>query len=626
MVRFWEKVDKRGPDDCWPWLAGKSGGYGNFHPTQKSGIVASRYSYRIHKGDPGKLYVCHTCDNPKCVNPRHLFLGTQKQNMQDMVSKGRGKRGKPDTVQGQDRPQAKLNNNQVLRVIAEGLKEKSARQWAEEFRVTPESIWNILCGNTWKHLQPLLSTRQGGNSNGERKMAKTRREEKKRKLVSAKQRAAAGGNSFERPSLKLPSGCNIVTWSKDGVYRYDILPYELKKNHGNPFAKRFGLGEGDLYFERTYYTHRLPGEGNDSYACLKRNFNKPCPICEEVARLAKEGASEDDYKPLRAKQRQLFNFVDKDEEDKGVQVFDSSTFGFGELLDTRVNSADEDDQFDTFADPESGKTLKITAKEQPGMKKFFKAVDIQFKDRPAYGDDILEKTFNLDDLVNELSYAELKKRFFAEPEEEPKAADEDGDDAPPARTDKKRTDKPKAAPQPDDDDDDDDDAPPARSGKAPTTKPSAAGKTPSRPATTTDDDDDDLDSDLEPADQAGDDDGEPVEFQVDDEVEFEYKGKKYTGMIAALNDNKGFAEIEVEGRTKPMVVDYEDLTLLEPEPPARTGKKPAGKTPPPKSKAPEPDDDDLDDDDSELEPVELDDDDDEPRKRPATGKKPAGRR
>lgn len=452
-------------------------------------------------------------------------------------------------------------------------------------------------------------------------MAKNRREEKKRKIVSAKQRAAAGGNSFERPSLKLPAGCNVVTWNKEGVYRYDILPYELKKNHGNSFAKRFGLEAGDLYFERTYYTHRLPGEGNDSYACLKRNFNKPCPVCEEVARLAKEGASEDDYKPLRAKQRQLFNIIDKDDEEKGVQVFDSSTFGFGELLDTRVNAADDDDQFDTFADIETGKTLKITAKEQPGMKKFFKAVDIQFKDRKPYGDDILEKVFNLDDLVNELSYAELKKRFFAVPDDAGKTDPEDAAD------------------------DGDDDTPPARGGKSPG-KDGKAGASTAKPSSgrkpTSDDDDDDL------KEQSADDDGE-AEWMVDDQVEYtDPKTKKVkTGVIAELNDKNEIAGVEVEGMAKMQWVDYADLTLVEPEeeqeeeeepedePPARTGKKPAGKTPAKTpSRRPEPTREDLDDDDDDLdsdiddddEPVDLDsDDDDEPRKKPA-GKKPAGRR
>lgn len=92
--RFWAKVDKRGPDECWLWTGcrKKAFGYGKIGEGRmgQRTLLAHRVSWEITNGSiPDGAMVLHRCDNPPCVNPRHLFLGDQLDNMRDMVSKGR---------------------------------------------------------------------------------------------------------------------------------------------------------------------------------------------------------------------------------------------------------------------------------------------------------------------------------------------------------------------------------------------------------------------------------------------------------------------------------------------------------------------------------------------------------
>ena len=87
LKRFWDNVDRKFKNEC--WIYGIGNNYGDILINGKK-IKAHRFSYELHKGKiPKGMNVCHTCDIPACVNPNHLWIGTQKDNMQDKIKKGR---------------------------------------------------------------------------------------------------------------------------------------------------------------------------------------------------------------------------------------------------------------------------------------------------------------------------------------------------------------------------------------------------------------------------------------------------------------------------------------------------------------------------------------------------------
>lgn len=141
--RFWLKVNK-GPG-CWEWTgACNTAGYGLLRVDQRS-RGAHRYSYELHVGPiPAGLIVCHRCDNRRCVNPAHLFVGTYQDNMDDMKAKGRG------VI---TRPRAKLTDDQVReirRAFARG--DASQRQLARVYGVNQMAVSRLVRRETYGHV------------------------------------------------------------------------------------------------------------------------------------------------------------------------------------------------------------------------------------------------------------------------------------------------------------------------------------------------------------------------------------------------------------------------------------------------------------------------------------------
>jgi hypothetical protein len=154
LERFWSKVDVRDPDECWEWQAARvRQGYGRFWIGGHEGwnIRAHRFAYELVIGEiPWGLDVCHSCDNPPCVNPAHLWVGTKKDNALDMVRKGRA--WKP-TWAGEGAPGAKLTWEQVreIRALAKttGL---TRRELGALYGVAGNTVSMIVHGQIWKEL------------------------------------------------------------------------------------------------------------------------------------------------------------------------------------------------------------------------------------------------------------------------------------------------------------------------------------------------------------------------------------------------------------------------------------------------------------------------------------------
>ena len=182
IEKFWSRVDKQGANDCWEWMGNLwNNGYGRFCFSVNGNLTtigAHRFSYEINSGEPISkgLFVYHQCDNPKCVNPSHLFLGTNSDNLLDASKKGRTATGKrngqhthPERSIRGDAHWTRIHPEKKLRGVSNGrakLTEKeiiemrflystgkfSYEKLAKKYSITSVQVGNIIRKESWTHV------------------------------------------------------------------------------------------------------------------------------------------------------------------------------------------------------------------------------------------------------------------------------------------------------------------------------------------------------------------------------------------------------------------------------------------------------------------------------------------
>lgn len=145
--KFWNNVEKKAESECWEWIGSRdSKGYGKFFSCEDGShklLIAHRIAYFLVNGvDPGDAFVCHSCDNPPCCNPKHLWLGTMKDNVADMCKKNR-----------QGRACSTLSDNDVF-MIRELWYSRMFTQGEIGFmyKITKPAVCKIVNRNAFKHI------------------------------------------------------------------------------------------------------------------------------------------------------------------------------------------------------------------------------------------------------------------------------------------------------------------------------------------------------------------------------------------------------------------------------------------------------------------------------------------
>lgn len=224
-------------------------------------------------------------------------------------------------------------------------------------------------------------------------------------------------------SLNIPEGAKLFKADREEDRYFDFVPFIT--GEGNPQCP-----PDRLYFQRTYWCHRNIGPNNETYICLAKTFGERCPVCEHRVELDRntdrgDKQAQAEIVALLAQERQLYNIVDvttRESEEIGVQIWDISWHLFGKFLKAKIDRSRREDEYDLFADPDNGFTLKLGfLKRKIGERgqPFYEASDIEFHRRKdPLLDKYLDQAYCLDKVPKHVSYDKLRSVFLQLPSDE----------------------------------------------------------------------------------------------------------------------------------------------------------------------------------------------------------------
>lgn len=215
-----------------------------------------------------------------------------------------------------------------------------------------------------------------------------------------------GGSSIFRDDTE------FETWypKKGSDYVMDILPYIT--GEGNP-----KWDKGEITYVLPIWIHKNIGPNGDRVICPAKNYDKPCPICEEIKRLRDGGAEDSEWKPYKATRRSIYNVIVRDDgkqEKKGVQVLDVAFF-FMENHISALAKKSKSGAFIPFYDPSSeiGRSVSFEVKDKGKDNVEFMAHKLEERDYDIEDDD-LDSVYCLEDLLDQKTYEELYELFWQE--------------------------------------------------------------------------------------------------------------------------------------------------------------------------------------------------------------------
>lgn len=207
---FWSRVVSTDHNSCWIWNGCTDrDGYGVLQ-FEKRQYRAHRVSYQLLRSPvPDDLVVCHHCDNPSCVNPHHLFVGTVSDNNADRISKGRSARGEKSA-------RAKLTEADVLEIRRMAAANCRTKEIADKFKVSYYIVSLISRGDSWKHVGgPLTKLKLAGSRLGQSKLNESQVLEI-RKLVSEGTSKGEASRRFGVSRATIIRLCRLESWSHVG--------------------------------------------------------------------------------------------------------------------------------------------------------------------------------------------------------------------------------------------------------------------------------------------------------------------------------------------------------------------------------------------------------------------------